>query len=435
MHEDLALCEEAVDGLGGRRHEKFKKMFGFLQDRENDQGTFTLDDLADTTGYKMSSIRTYYGKRLKGLLVIEKDEQEGIFCAQGMSGFSESSFIDYMTQRSSPADVAVAAVQAELPDEPASKDEVVAGLIERSASSFKVALEVYHREGMSAQVMACCGLMCDAWRMLFDAETARIRGIEQLGDVSIISPHRGLQDILGRFFPNPRDPVRRNLEWLIHLHDAASHLLVPESKPYLSRLFQASALNFRRRWEAVAGRWLFSSGAGMLAMGMDGELGELEALEGTYGEHIVRRLGALVSALHAEEDELGSESFCSDPALRLVLTPRREGSDLLMSAHQATARAREQVAPEAAYPYSAVEVVHEINKQLPYATRLSSAAVEVIDAQHDVRATARNVYYARLEDPLRHRYSEAYVAWITGAIQEDEGWLERVRRSYERERR
>lgn|GEM_PF-4639105 len=424
--------------MGGRRHDKFKKMYAFLAKMEQDEDTFSLSDLADATGYKMSSIRTYYGKRLKGLLVEETDE-DGVYEATGLGSFDEESFINYMTQRSSPADVVSAGgepvVSEADADELTGEDAVIEGLIAQSAACFKLGLEFYHREHASGRVLACSGLFCDAWRILFDAETVRIRGVEQLTDSNFVTPHRGLGEVISRFFPNPRDPVRRNLEWLSHLHDAAAHLLVPETEPYLCRLLQACALNYRRRWEAVAGRRLFDRGAGMLAMGLDGAFANFEQIEERYGDHLARRITALISALHVEEGELSTEIFCADPSLHLVLTPRVHETHLELASHHTSRLADEAITPRETYPYNSAEVVHEINKRLPYTTRISSAAIEVIDAQHDVRVDPGNSLYFFDEEPPHHRYSSEYVEWVSRAILDDPDWLERVRRSFERGRR
>ena len=421
--------------MGGRRHDKFKKMYAYLAKMEREGEVFSLSDLADATGYKMSSIRTYYGKRLKGLLVEETDD-DGVYLATGLDGFDEDSFIDYMTQRSSPADVVSAGgepVQGTSDaDNVTGEDAVIEGLLAQSASCFKLGLEFYHRDGVRGRILASSGLFCDAWRMLFDAETARIRGVEQLTDSTLITPHRGLGEVLSRFFPNPRDPVRRNLEWMSHLHDAAAHLLVPELEPYLCRLLQSCALNYRRRWEAVAGRRLFERGAGMLAMGLDGAFADFHQIEARYGSHLSRQITALISALHVEEGELATEIFCADPSLHLVLTPRVHETHLELATHHTSRLADESITPRETYPYNSVEVVHEINKRLPYTTRISSAAIEVIDAQHDVRSDPGNTLYFHDEEPPHHRYSSEYVEWVSRAILDDPGWLERVRRSFER---
>ena len=315
----------------GRRHTKFKRMFSFLSEHQKSGQEFSLGDLAEATGYKMSSIRTYYGKRLKDLLV--KEVEEGVYVAEGMEAFDEETFIDYLTQRSSPRDIARAS--------PAQGGEEVAQqcVLDRASSSFRLGLEIYHRPESLDHLGASVSLLCQAWQLLFDAEMARIRGIE-----TWLGERVGLAATLKRFFPNPHDPVRRNLEWMLALRGEYSALLLPQLKPYLSRLIQACVLNFRRRWEAVAREFLFQSGAGLMALGVDGELTEPEELAHLYGEEIATRVNRLIAELHSEEARLVSEAFCSRADLTLsLLSAKGEGAALLLAPQRTSQLASETI--------------------------------------------------------------------------------------------
>lgn len=412
----------------GRRHAKFKKMFYFLEERQNKGEPFSLEEMAEATGYKMSSIRTYYGKRLKGLLVVERDDD--LYEARGVDAFDEDSFIDYLTQRSSPADLR----QVQQVEDRGGEEALLEGLVTRSASLLGHALELYHRPHGDAQLHAALALMIEAWDLLLKVELAKIRGVEQLSRDE--ERHRALTlpEMLARFFPAPDDPVRRNLEWLLRLRSEHGYLLVPELVPYLSRLLQACASNFKLRWEAVAGRHLFTTGAGMLAMGADGEALSPEDFERRYGEVAGARVEELLEDLLLDEETLDLPTFCAPVDLHLALTPSREGDDIALASHDATRQAHEATRSDSPYPYDPSDAVHAINRRLPYDQRLTPTALEAIDHTHDVRAVRRSRYYARLDDPTRHRYSRAYVDWVVTNIAEDRGWLERARQRWQRSR-
>ena len=417
----------------GRRHEKFKQMFRFLRARHQRQEPFALEELAEATGYKMSSIRTYHGKRLKGLLVRARDD--GRYEAHDVDAFDEASFIDYMTQRSSPADLIRARGgddDDEGPEGPDAEGAMIEALLGRSAAYLRRGLELYHRDEAGAGLGACCTLLRQSWDLLLKAELALIRGLEPLSAGE--DPGRALrfEEMLRRFFPDPLDPTRRNLEWIARLDGECAYLLVPELAPHLSRLLEAGAVGLTRRWEAVAGRRLFTRGAGALALGVDGPGCDLEELERRYGAVVAERLEALLEELHRDELVLQSEAFATEPARRLVLAdPSGQHEPTPLAERRATRRAHRRRDPAAPYPFALPEALHQINQRLPQARRLTPAALEAIDRAHDIRAGGPSTYHLRVQESQtqepRHFYSRAYVDWVVASILEDPSWLERAR--------
>lgn len=434
----------------GRRHDKFRKMFYFLEEKQTKAQSFTLEELAEHTGYKMSSIRTYYGKRLKGLLVTAVDDET--YQAQGTEAFDEETFIDYLTQRSSPLD-AQEVIQAEGGAASAS-DEFVSltggvgamrravsvearfeqELLYRSEVTFRQALASYHSEERAGLGLCVNGLV-QAWELMLKAELYKIRGIKSMEGGAEVE----VKALLPKFFPSPRDPVRCNVEWLIELRDRHMSVLIGELTPFFSRLLQANALNFRRRWEAVSERVLFVRGGGMMALGVEGRAPEFEGLRRQYGEELVRCMERVLERLSRDEIELrGHTAFLASPSHRLVLSPIIDANQVALSDHHATLEAAELMRYQAhevwrkTHPFSASEVVHEINRRLPYDLRLTAAAIEVIDVAHDVRSAPRSPFYMKVEDSPFHVYSQAYVDWVVNAIKERSDWIKRAQETARR---
>ena len=439
----------------GRRHDKFRKMFYFLEEKQTRAQTFTLEELAEHTGYKMSSIRTYYGKRLKGLLVTAVDDDT--YQAQGTEAFDEESFIDYLTQRSSPLD-AQEVIQSGGADpqaggtgagEPLDSAGAVVNVVRRVASveerfeqellhrseaTFKQALMSYHNEARAGLGLCVSGLV-QAWELMLKAELYKIRGIKSMEGSAEVE----IKALLPKFFPSPRDPVRCNVEWLVELRDRHIALLIGELTPFFSRLLQANVLSFRRRWEAVSERVLFIRGGGVMALGVEGRAPDFEVLKRQYGEDLVRHMERVLERLSRDEIELrGHTSFLASPSHRLVLSPIIDANQVALSDHHATLEAAELMRYQAhevwrkTHPFSASEVVHEINRRLPYDLRLTAAAIEVIDVAHDVRSAPRSPFYMKLEDSPFHVYSQAYVDWVVNAIKERSDWIKRAQETARR---
>ncbi len=413
----------------GRRHDKFRKMFYFLEEMQNKAQSFSLEELAEHTGYKMSSIRTYYGKRLKGVLV--EEVRDNTYQAVGIESFDEESFIDYLTQRSSPADVNIVLEDERVGRPPA---EVLAeSLIARSAASFRGALELYHRPSQGAHLGVAVSLLTLAWELLLRAELVNIRGMQS------IEQELEVRALLPKFFPNPRDPVRRNLEWMVRLRDVHVVVLVEEMTPYLSRLLQANVLNFRRRWEAVSECVLFERGGGLMALGIEGRAPDTDEFRKHYHTELAAQMERVLEELSRDEFELqGHTSFQASPTHRLVLSPVIDANQVALSDHHATLEAAERMRHQAheiwreTHPFTPSEVVHEINRRLPYDLRLTASAIDVIDMAHDVRSAPRSPFYMKLEESPFHVYAGAYVDWVVNAIKERSDWIKRAQEAARR---
>lgn len=400
----------------GRRHDKFKKMFYFLEQMEARAESFSLDDLADATGYKMSSIRTYYGKRLKGLLVFERD---GELTASGIGAFDEDSFIDYLTQKSSPA---------ELDSTQAAPESAfmlnVGEQLERASSMFRVTLELYHREIDGCGLEHCVVGLAQSWDVLLRAELCRIRGMEAL-----VTERAGLAGLVRRFFPAAQSPERRNLEWLLRLRDVDAFVLSPQLAPLFSRLLEASAMSFRRRWEAVASRPLFRSGAGALSLGVDGPVLGLDRFAECFGPALAERARAVVIELLEEEARLKSELFVVAPGRQLVLAGDDQDKVALAENTASTAalkETRERYGGAWTFSFSLMEVVQEVNRLLPYDLRLTPAAIKIIDRGYDVAREHLGALVIRAEEPGELLYSDAYVQWVVDSVLERDDWIKKA---------
>jgi len=408
-------------------------MFYFLEEQQGRQRAFTLEELAEATGYKLSSIRTYYGKRLKGTLVSER--ADGRFRAHGLSVFDADGFVDYMTQRSSPEVLEDMGLEDERAPGPAGDDTVIAGMLERAAHTLRASLAAYHDPYDPGRLARCVGALAEAWTLLLSAELAGIRGVDAIY-VSSPRPKRGggrpltLPELVARFFPDVRDAERRNIEWVSALGTSWRDAMVVELQPYVSRLLPASGLNFRRRYEAVARRKLLRMGSGLMSLVIDEDPVDPSAFHVHLGAHAARRALTLLEELRREEAKLADESFSATSELRLTFSRVDPSQPMELSdgaGSRRAARALEATLEHQLYPFDPLSVVLEINARLPFARRLSTSAIGAIDAAHGVRDEARTPLYLRTERAPYHLYSRAYVEWVVQCMTADERWFEDAR--------
>lgn len=84
-----------------RRSARQRALLSHLQEAERKGRPIDLDEAAQAAGYSPSSIRTYFSKRLEGVLVV-RDEQ-GQWWAKGARACSLASFSRRMSQKAGSA--------------------------------------------------------------------------------------------------------------------------------------------------------------------------------------------------------------------------------------------------------------------------------------------------------------------------------------------
>src|SRR5690606_8132272 len=93
-------------------------------------------------------------------------------------------------------------------------------------------------------------LMVNSWELFLKAEI-----LDALGEEKVFYKNGksiSISDALSLRIQNS-DPVKRNIDTLISLRDQATHLLIPELQPQLSRLFQANVFNYQERYKNQMG--------------------------------------------------------------------------------------------------------------------------------------------------------------------------------------
>lgn len=116
-------------------------------------------------------------------------------------------------------------------------------LLVRSQEAFILALEIYNKPTIRYRIEGFCFFFTNAWELLLKAkilenekkETAiyykKVRNQKRRS--------RSLRDCLKKTFPNEKDPLRKNVEDIVEIRDAATHLIIEELESVYSGLFQA----------------------------------------------------------------------------------------------------------------------------------------------------------------------------------------------------
>lgn len=294
-------------------------------------------------------------------------------------------------------------------------------LIGRSLDAFTLALEVYNRPSMKNRVEAFTIMMVNAWELLLKAEVLKVDGYQKIfyeDDRSI-----SVTDAIKRRLQE-KDPVRINLETLVDLRDQAVHLLIPELQSQLSRLFQATVLNYQTRYKNEMGNApLSGQSVGMLSLVLDGPKPEIALIQKQYGKHTANSVSRFINQFDKTAKEVDSTEFTIPIDYRLALVKREDESDLSLSVGDEGEGAiivTKTKDPELTHPYHQKEAIDEINNRQKK-TFIKSGAFQAVLSKQKIKKQKKSDF--RYEIDGRPRYSEKFVVWFVDNLNQP-NWLE-----------
>ncbi|NEX89591.1 DUF3644 domain-containing protein [Aeromonas rivipollensis] len=300
-------------------------------------------------------------------------------------------------------------------------------LIKRSLDAFTLALEVYNRPSLCNRVEAFTIMMVNAWELFLKAEILDTFGEEKVfykNGKSI-----SISDALPLRIQN-NDPVKRNIDTLILLRDQATHLLIPELQPQLSRLFQANVFNYQDRYRKQMGNSpLAGQSVGMLSLVIDGPAPEIGVIKENYGALTATEVDKFIKAFDDTNRALNSDKFSISIEYMLALVRNPNKSDLVLSTGEQGQKAiiiTQAKNLNDTHPYFTDDAILAINTKQT-ASKINRHSFQAIVFKHKIKTNKNSDMYNFTD---RARYSEAFVTWVVKNITEQAGWLQKALDTY-----
>ncbi|MDC5810120.1 DUF3644 domain-containing protein [Vibrio europaeus] len=388
-----------------------------LRKLEEKGSEFTAKEVAESVGYSVSSVNKYFNEKLKGEYIVKVSRS--LWKCSGINKLSNDEFFRLMSQSLN--------TQSKSPDEILSDQ-----LIKRSHDAFTLALEVYNRPTLGNRVEAFTIMMVNAWELMLKSELAKRDGASSIfkeGDFSI-----SIREAMCKLIESS-DNVAKNLETLIDLRDHAIHLLIPELQPQLSRLFQATVLNYQKRYKALMGNSpLAGQSVGLLSLIVDGCEPEVAVIKETYGELTATQVRSFLGKFTEMARECDSDEFSISVDYKLALTKKSSESDLSLSLSDGGEKAiiiRETKDPDVTHPYHQNTAIAEINvRQTLF--KITSYSFQAVVKKNKTQKAKRSNYHYELDG--RHRYSEAFIEWFVNNLNQ-KNWLDGALKSHRNRRK
>lgn len=399
-----------------KQRDKYQALYDSLVEMENSKSLFTVSDLAISTLYKKGTLAVYIRNKLKNKYLFTED---GI--VYSVSGIKDMPFRDFQKIMSQKG-----------PSE--NLNEIETRLQIKSFESFALAIEVYNKPLVTYRIEAFLILIINSWELLLKAIIVRTKGesaIFRQDENKSLSISESLEVLI----PKKNDPTRKNLELLIEMRDQAVHLVIPAIQGSLSRIFQASVINylkFSEKYEIQPS--IDFKGLGLLSFVTDIKDYDYSAIKLDYGELTADAVKNFLTSFQENEKQISSSEYAIPINYHYVLTDKDTDGDIKIqiSKDGPIARIVEiPKVPERTHPYRAKDLLDKVNATLKAQNKsVTKNDLYSIIFCEKIKNDKSNKYYYRMDNPITHRYSQEFCDMIVKKIIENNAYLEGCCRKY-----
>lgn len=301
--------------------------------------------------------------------------------------------------------------------------ELVSDPLDRSRTNAGLALELINRPQMANRLDAFVLLMVTAWEQLLKADLEHRKRHSIFTGTTTTTKRKitiKLSTVLERHFPDPRDPVRRNIEALKDLRDEAAHLLVSEITGIVSHYFQATILNYIKHFQGLAEEAPFRfEGTGLLTLGVAYESPHIELLRARHGQ-TASEIKNLIEQLEEDARTTGNQQFAVSIEYQLVLD-KKEGPNaikLVNADHGPPARPiKVPRDPAAVCPHSTGDIAHKLAARTGDSS-WNTNSVAAVAAYLNVKSSNNEFHFGHsVGQNTSHSYSDAFVDKVCRELQ------------------
>lgn len=216
---------------------KLKKSYAFFNEKEKENVSFRINELAKFTGWSESTLKTYFSKKWDTYLTKKNDA----YFVSGIAKLSEEEYLRHMSQ-----------TQKNYTDFTKPRyDLEVEKLIIKARESALLALDIYNRPATSFKSEGFIVIIIIAWTSLlhaiFQKQKIDYYYEEKDGSKKIIDGDEKaweLSECLKHYYGDKETAITLNLKFLVGLRNKIEHRYVPTIDIQVVGECQAALLNF-----------------------------------------------------------------------------------------------------------------------------------------------------------------------------------------------
>ena len=308
-------------------------------------------------------------------------------------------------------------------------------LSDKSIEAFIMGLEIYNKPTIRYRIEGFSFFICNAWELMLKAYL-----INRDGETSIYyedNPDRTitLENSIKLVFTNEKDPLRKNLERIIHLRNTSTHFITEDYERVYAPLFQASVLNYVEKMKEFHGEDITHHIAqNFLTLSVRLENLKDSEIRAKYSKVMAERLIREQNELSGEVLEEGNK-FAIPIETNLFITKNKNQADIVVAidkhSEDSIKIVKEMKNPNNLYPHTTNNVVTLINRKLKAANIVFKKVHqgELIDGTfttHDFSLFSKfyelkthDVYSFHYEIANRYGYSPKTIDFIFEEIKKD----------------
>ncbi|MCF8258033.1 MAG: DUF3644 domain-containing protein [Flavobacteriales bacterium] len=274
-----------------------EKFYEFLKAKQKANKTFTLQELADATGYKLKGTINAKISRHEWDFAFEK-ANETEYRAKDISSLTFEQFFQLLSTK-----------KTALPVEGTGTLGHRDILLNQAKDNFILSLELYNRPSLENRFQAFTLIHCAAWEHLLKAAMIKKSGTDSIFSSKSAGRTKGLdecaKEILG-----VSNKVYLNLSKIIDLRNTSAHLILPELGGAYSPIFQASVINFTKFWNDDVGYQLLpSSSIGLMSLTTGHPKSSTVGLQSKYGKELADEIKPVIESILADIEIQADNEF------------------------------------------------------------------------------------------------------------------------------
>lgn len=310
-------------------------------------------------------------------------------------------------------------------------------LLVRSQEAFILALEIYNKPTIRYRIEGFCFFFTNAWELLLKAKILENEKKETAIYYKKVRNKKrrslSLRDCLKKIFPNEKDPLRKNVEDIVEIRDAATHLIIEELESVYSGLFQAGVLNYIN----VLDDWFSISITDKCSPAMLTLVSDIKGIEPTkikkkYGAEFLKFVENEVNRLSENEREIGDNKYRIPIEYKLALIKSPRDADIVLSkGDDATTKGLIIEVPkdiERTHPYLQKDIIIKVKEALGDSIRFNQYDFQAILYKEKIKGNSK--YYYMIKNPIIHRYSEDLIIFILDKNRKTQEYFEKIREIY-----
>lgn len=371
---------------------------------------FTFEELK--TSYRPNTINKYLTTYLEGYC---KRISSNRWICEGISNLSNEQFLILMSQKNINH----------------LRTNVASRLILRSKEAFLSSLIIYNNPLQPYRLESFLILLLNAWELLLKYEIVQIDG-EKL----IYSDKDKKKTITITKCINKRikenDPIRTNLEFSVFIRNGASHFVIPETLPALSRLLYPTVHNYIERYHSLMNESPLAPNTSMINMIIDENPWDQQMIIKNYGKKTATQIFNMLDMINNKAKEINSDKFFISFDYRVALAKKGKKADINLTVGtdgKNVGAIETTVSIDKKYPYKSKELIEYLNGNITpsIVNQYHLNAVNyVFDIKHE------DTYYYLNENVSR--YSQKFADWFIQEYLKEEDWIIGVLKEYKNTR-